>query len=127
MKKIAVLLLGAIVSVGSITTVGCRKQLAPLPTNAINSVDAQLNSILQAGHAAAVQYQGDVKAGFKPAPQFKAVMKTLIDALNIADPLYQSYHSALVANPSAPVPSDLSNAVAKVGSALGSLPSTVSK
>jgi len=126
MNRFVVLLFGAIMAVGGIG--GCAKHVqAPLPTNAINEVDAQLNAVLQAAHAAAVKYEADVQAGFVPSPAFKQTMKVLVDALNIADPLYQTYHSTLQTNPNAPEPAALQQAVAQVSSSLGQIATTANK
>jgi hypothetical protein len=97
----------------------CKSATAPLPTGAVNTLDASINADLQAAHAAVVQYEADVKAGtHTPTAQEKSVVNTLIAALNTADPLYQSYHAQLVANPAAGEPQQLIDALAAVTSNL---------
>ena len=105
-----------------ISTIGCKTTPAPLPTGAINAVDAVLNANLQAAHAAVVQYEADVTAGtHTPTASEKSVVNTLIVSLNTADPLYQSYHAALVADPTAGEPAQLAAAVTAVASNLSAL------
>ena len=99
---------------------GCKP--APLPQGAYTAPDAQINEDLQAAHAALVQYAADVKSGAHvPTAQEKVVVNKLIDAVNIADPAYQSYHAALAANPTAPEPAALIAALANVASNLSAL------
>jgi hypothetical protein len=104
---------------------GCKTVSAPLPTGAINTVDAQINAILQAGHAAVVQYDADVAAGFAPTAAYKAILSNLTNALNIADPMYQSYHATLMTAPSTAEPESLVTATAQVQNLLGQIPGTV--
>jgi hypothetical protein len=118
MKKLAILFTIATV----VCLAACQKQVTvPVPANALSSTDAYINDVLQSGHAAAVQYENDVKGGFVPAPAFKAAMKGLVDALNIADPLYQAYHETLKSNPTAAEPPALSSAMSNVSTALGNV------
>jgi hypothetical protein len=99
----------------ALSVAGCKTTPAPLPAGAINSVDAGLNENLQAAHAAVVQYEADVTAGkHTPDATEKAVVNKLIAALNVADPLYQSWHAALVADPTAGEPQQLIDALAAV-------------
>ena len=99
----------------ALSVTGCKTTPAPLPAGAVNSVDAGLNENLQAAHAAVVQYQADVTAGkHTPTAAEKTVVNALIVALNTADPLYQSYHAALVADPTAGEPQQLIDALAAV-------------
>ena len=101
---------------------GCKTVTTPLPANAVNSLDAGINEVLQAGHAAAAKYQADVAAAtFTPTPAFKSRMTTLIKALNVADPAYQAYHAALVANPAAAEPAPLASAISTVSSSLSQI------
>ncbi len=93
---------------------GCIHKPQPLPAGAINQVDAGINSVLQSGHAAVVQYQSDVANGFKPTPLFAQTVLGLTRALNYADPLYQAYHETLKSNPGAPEPPALATAVSQV-------------
>lgn len=118
MKKFAI---ASILSFGMLT--GCIHQpvSAPLPAGAINATDASLNEVLQAGHAAAVQYGTDVANGFVPSPALKTAMAALISALNIADPLYQSYHNLLQTQPGAGEPAALASAVVQVSQALATI------
>lgn len=106
---------------------GCKPANAPLPTGAVNAVDAGLNANLQAAHAAVVQYEADVTAGkHTPAAGEKAIVNNLITALNTADPLYQSFHAALVANPNSGEPADLAAALAAVTANLTQLQALIS-
>ena len=59
---------------------GCKPVAAPLPAGAVKTVDAQINAILQAGHAAVVQYDADVKAGFAPTAAYQTIMTNLMEA-----------------------------------------------
>ena len=123
MKRFAALASLALV----LTLAGCKPANAPLPTGAINATDAGLNANLQAAHAAVVQYEADVTAGkHTPTAQEKAIVNDLITALNTADPLYQSYHAALVANPGAGEPANLAAALAAVTANLGQLQALIS-
>jgi hypothetical protein len=95
---------------------GCSHKLAPLPTGAINSVDAQINADLQAAQAGLKQYEAD---SCNPAPVTpctpthtpttaeKAVVNDLINAYNAAFPIYQAWHAQLVSNPTTPEPQQL--------------------
>ena len=104
---------------------GCAKP-APLPTGAINAVDAGLNANLQAAHAAVLQYEADVNAGkHKPTVTEAAIVNKLINALNTADPLYQSYHAALVADPTVGEPQQLIDALNAVATNLSAIQALV--
>ena len=104
---------------------GCAKP-APLPTGAINAVDAGLNANLQAAHTAVVQYEADVNAGkHTPTPEEKVIVNQLIAALNTADPLYQSYHAALVADPTAGEPQQLIDALTAITTNLSAIQALV--
>lgn len=106
--------------------VGCVHNVtAPLPAGAVNGVDAQINAILQAGHAAVVQYNTDVSSGFVPSVAYKAIMTNLTTALNVADPLYQGYHVTLMTAPQTAEPQSLVMATANVQSALNQVPTAV--
>jgi len=106
---------------------GCKTASAPLPAGAVNGLDAQVNAILQAGHAAVVQYDADVKAGFSPVPAYASIMSNLTTALNTADPLYQAYHAQLVSAPQTAEPAQLVTATAQVQSLLNQIPGSVGK
>ena len=116
------LLLGLVYSLA-----GCKVVQAPLPTNAVNQVDAGINEVLQAGHAAALKYEQDVAGGFVPSAAFKATMQGLVTALNIADPLYQQYHAVLLTDPTAAEPASLSTAVTSVSTALSNITANAGK
>ncbi|HVW78502.1 MAG TPA: hypothetical protein VHB45_12875 [Alloacidobacterium sp.] len=108
----------------SLSVAGCAHQVnAPLPKGAINSIDAQTNAVLQAGHAAAAQYEADVKAGFVPSGTLKAAVAQLVNALNVADPLYQTWHSVLQSDPGAAQPAQLASSVSQVSSSLATITS----
>ena len=101
---------------------GCKVVNAPLPAGAINAVDAGLNENLQAAHAGLVQYQSDVAKGLHtPTPAETVVVNKVIVSLNTADMLYQSFHTALLANPNAGEPADLTAAVTAVSTNLTAL------
>ena len=92
----AVLALAAIVAIPAIT--GCHRA-APLPPNAINGTDSGVNHTLQAAHGGAAKFAEDVQTGkFTPTTAEKAAYDSVAVALNTADPLYQQWHKALVAN-----------------------------
>ena len=92
----------------SLSIVGCRPVTAPLPKGAINNVDDGINADLQAAQAGLVQYQADVNAGkHKPGVQEKAIVNDLAHAYNAAYPIYQAWHKQLVADPSTPIPGQL--------------------
>lgn len=98
----------------STVLMGCNKA-APLPAGAYTPADASTNADLQAAHAALVQYSTDVASGkHVPTAQEKVVVNKLIDAVNIADSAYQSYHATLATNPAAPEPAALVSALATV-------------
>ena len=104
------------------TVTGCKQVAAPLPTNAVNAVDAGINENLQAAHAAVVKYQADVAAGLHtPTPSEKLIVNDLINTLNVADPMYQNYHAVLKLNPAAGEPAELIAAVNAVTSNLSNL------
>jgi hypothetical protein len=104
--------------------VGCAvKANAPLPQNAVNATDAEINAILQAAHAAVVQYDNDVAAGFVPSAALKTAVSQLTNALNIAQPLEQTFHTTLQSNPGAAEPPALSTAVSQVSAAMTNLTS----
>jgi hypothetical protein len=105
---------------------GCAKP-GPLPTGAVNAVDAGLNENLQAAHAAIVQYQADVAAGkHVPTASEKTLINATIAALNTADTLYcgapapgqpcatTSFHAQLLLNPNAGESPDLAAAISTV-------------
>lgn len=128
MKKILKLLSIATLGLAIGWMTGCKASVAPpLPPGAANQLDAQINEVLQAGHAAAVKYESDVTAGFNPSAAFKATMTQLVNALNIADPLYQTYHATLATNPAATEPPALSAAVTSVSNSLTQITSEAGK
>ena len=106
--------------------VGCKAVNTPLPTGAINAADASINANLQAAHAAVAQYEANVIAGKHiPEATEKAIVNKLVAALNTADPLYQSYHAQLVANPAAGEPQQLVDALLAVTQNLSAIQSLV--
>ena len=115
MRKLATLLLGAIVAVGCMSSVGCKKQTTPLPANAVDRVDATANSILQPAHAFAARISAAVQSTdpnvhIALTPVQLQVLNDLNKALNIADPLEQAYHN----NPTSVTASQLQAATAAV-------------
>jgi hypothetical protein len=119
MRRIAIAALAVALSFGM---AGCAPKNQPLPTGAVNAVDAQLNANLQAAHAALVQYEADVTAGkHVPSADEKALVNKFIVSLNTADVLYQSYHAALVANPASGEPQQLIDALTAVTTNLSAL------
>jgi hypothetical protein len=104
----------------------CKPVTAPLPSGAINNVDAQVNATLQAAHAAVVQYESDVTAGkHTPTAEEKSIVNKLVQALNVADPLFQQWHSALQVNPAAGQPQALADALTAVSQNLNSIQTLV--
>lgn len=105
---------------------GCQKKTAPLPKNAVTSLDGTFNADLQAAHAAIVQYETDVKAGVhKATPEEKAAVNVLIRAVNVAQPLEIAYHQALLSNPALVPPAELNAAMSNVQTAATSLQSSL--
>lgn len=105
---------------------GCKSTTMPLPAGAVNSasgkIEAQFNADLQAAHAAVVQYETDVKAGVHtPTSSEKTAVNAVIDALNVADPLEQAFHTAVQANPNAATPAELQSAMTKVSTSMTAL------
>jgi hypothetical protein len=92
---------------------GCKAVTANTPPQALaagasNQTDEQINAVLEGFHAAVAQAQADIASGkFTPTPAYKAALNTVIAALNQADPIYQSWHTALATNPSAAEPTAL--------------------
>ena len=122
MKRIAIFTASILLAL----CVGCHAANVPLPTGAINATDAQINANLQAAHAAVLQYEADVTAGkHTPDATEKTVVNKLVAALNFADPLYQSYHAALVANPAAGEPQQLIDALTAVTANLSAIQTLV--
>lgn len=118
--------LAALALLGFIMLAGCANKTAPLPTGAINATDAGLNENLQAAHAAVIQYEADVTAGkHVPDATEKVIVNKVIAALNVADPLYQQWHTALQANPAAGEPQQLIDAVAVVTTNLSAIQALV--
>ena len=112
MKRICITIAGLALAVG---LVGCHMAQRPLPVGAVNAVDAQINSDLQTARTAILKYQADVAAGLhKATPTETMVVHNLAHAINVADPLYQSYHAALLANPGAGEPAELAAALTAV-------------
>jgi hypothetical protein len=98
---------------------GCSTAPKPLPSGAYAPADAAINETLAAAHGALLQYQQDaVNKVHTPTDQEKATVNKLIDAVNVADASYQSYHKALATNPAAPQPAELTAALAAVQTAL---------
>jgi hypothetical protein len=113
------------VLIGLMLIAGCNIHSAtppPLPTNAVNQTDASINEVLQSAHAAYVQVYNDVQAGkWKPTAGQKTVLDNLATALNVADPLYQSYHAELLTNSATTEPAALTTALSNVSTALANL------
>lgn len=107
---------------------GCAHQPATvtLPPGAFTPADAQINSVLQAGHAAADQYIKDRSSGFTPSIPLALVMSKLIHSLNVADPIYQAYHETLKANLSAPEPQQLVTVIKDIQTAMNNI-ATINK
>jgi opacity protein-like surface antigen len=125
MKRIAI---AAVLALAAIGVVGCKSINAPLPPNAINATDSGVNHTLQAAHAGAKQFNDDVQAGkFTPTLAEKAAYDSVVNALNVADPLYQQWHKALVANPDAGEPQQLINAVVVVTANINTVLSAIGK
>lgn len=93
-------LLIAILAIGAFSVSGCARQVnAPLPAGAINTFDADTNSVLQAAHAFASEMTArvlstDPSVHIELTSAQKSILVNLNQALNIADPLEIAYHSA---------------------------------
>jgi hypothetical protein len=119
MKKLAVIILAL-----PLFLAGCKP--APLPTGAINGVDAALNANLQAAHAAVLQYEADVKAGLHtPTVAERTAVNNIIGSLNIADPLYQAWHAQLQKDPTTPESAQLIGLAADISSELNAIENLV--
>jgi hypothetical protein len=115
-------LFSLILGLGLGFALGCKPASAPLPAGAINAVDAQTNADLQAAHAYVAQWQADVKAGkYTPSAQEKSIFSSLVTGLNTADPLYQSWHTALATSPTTGEPAELSAAITAIEQNLAQL------
>jgi hypothetical protein len=113
---------------------GCATKTAPLPTNAINATDAQINSDLQTLRAGLAQYEADVANGTHvPDASEKVFINNLIAASNAADKIYcgapsadapcapGSFHAQLMINPAAGEPQQLIDAMLAITSNLTTL------
>ena len=107
----------------SLLLAGCpHNAAARLPANAVGPVDAGIYESLAAAHAYAAKWLTDVRSGaYKPGAAEDEAMRQLVLSLNTADPLYISYHNALVANPSAGEPAELAAAITAVTENLSGL------
>lgn len=125
MKRI--LLLTAL-GIGLCAAVGCHYTSSPLPPHAINATDSGVNHVLQMAHSAAAQFDADVVAGkFTPTEAQKSAYNSIAQTLNVADPLYQQWHAALVANPGAGEPQQLIDATAIVTANITTILNAVGK
>ena len=115
----------AIATLALLLMAGCKLGNTPLPPNAINATDAQVDAVLSSATAAVNQYESDVKAGFVPAPSLRTTMIGIQKSLAIAIPAFQAWDSALRTNPDAPEPAALSAAVSAIQSAMNTLPTVV--
>ena len=121
-------LFAAVLALFSVGAIGCKQVAAPLPPNAINSTDSGVNHVLQAAHAGAAQFYADVQAGkFVPTAAEKSAYDSVASALNVADPLYQQWHTALVANPGAGEPQQLIDAVVVVTANINTILNAIGK
>lgn len=79
---------------------GCVHQVnAPLPSGAINQLDATTNSLLQTAHAFAARVSSAVQSTdpnihIELSATQKGLLNALNRSLNIADPLEQAYHAS---------------------------------
>jgi hypothetical protein len=79
-------------------------------------------------HAGAAQFDADVVAGkFTPTAAEKTAYNSVASALNVADPLYQQWHAALVTNPGAGEPQQLIDAAAIVTANINTILAAVGK
>ncbi len=96
--------LASLVLIATIAFVGCGHLVTastppPLPAGAVNQIDADANSLLQAAHAFASRITSAVQST-DPSVHIELtdVQKNLLIQLNIAlntaDPLEQAYHNA---------------------------------
>lgn len=106
---------------------GCRAVNAPLPTGAVDQVDASTNSILQAAHAFASDLTQavlsiDPQVHIELTTPQKQLLVNLNKALNIADSLEIAYHK----NATSTTASALQAATAKVQMALSAAQAVIS-
>jgi hypothetical protein len=102
---------------------GCKLGNTPLPPNAINATDAQVNAVLAGATAAVNQYEADVKGGYIPPAALRQTMQNIQESLTVATPAFQAWDAALRTNPNAPEPATLAAAVSAIQSAMNLLPS----
>ena len=114
--------------IGLCAVVGCNLKPAPLPPHAINATDSGVNHTLQMAHSGAAQFDADVVSGkFTPSAAEKTAYNSVAKALNVADPLYQQWHAALVADPGAGEPQQLIDAAAIVTANINTILAAVGK
>ncbi len=127
MKRIAIL---TALAVGLMCFTGCNLKPAPLPPNAVNATDSGVNHTLQMAHVATAQFYSDTTSTppkFVPTAVEKTAYNSIAKALNVADPLYQQWHAALVANPGAGEPQQLIDAAAIVTANITTILNAVGK
>jgi len=113
----------AIAALALLLMTGCKLANTPLPPNAINATDAQVNAVLAGATDAVNQYETDVKAGFVPPAALRQTMQTIQQGLTVATPSFQAWDAALRNNPNAPEPAALAAAVTAIQNAMNLLPS----
>jgi predicted small lipoprotein YifL len=125
MKRIIAL---TTLSVGLLCFTGCSLKPASLPPNAINATDSSVNHVLQMAHSGAAQFDSDVVSGkFTPSAAEKSAYNSVAEALNVADPLYQKWHAALVSDPGAGEPQQLIDAAAIVTANINTILAAIGK
>ena len=101
MKQTRYTLSLALIAMLLVVGIGCAKKSntnppsQALPTNAINQVDADMNSTLQPIHAFVASIVAQNNAGtLTLTVSQKAQLNTLVNAVNLADSTYQTWHAA---------------------------------
>ena len=126
MKRIIRVSALVVLALATLTVIGTGcKQTAPPPAWALTAPERTVGDVIATANAAVVKYEADVKAGVPSAanPTLKSVMQKMQQSLAIAQPGYNAWSKQLKTNPNAPVPAELSGAIASLQALLGQLPS----
>jgi hypothetical protein len=106
----------------SVALVGCKTAATPLPSWAVNGQQALVGDVIAGADAAVVQYETDVKGGYRPPVSERAAMQAIQESLAIAQPEYNTWAAALKANPAAVEPANLNAVISTIQTALATLP-----
>jgi hypothetical protein len=117
--------------------VACKTVNTPLPAWAPNVQIATVGSVISSAHAVVVGYEQDqVDCAAQPAltkcpgvanPGIHAAVSAIQKALTIAQPEFDTWEKAVVANPTAVEPADLAAAISTIQTTLAQLPALTGK